>query len=437
MRRLYAVLLMFSLCLCAIKRTDAQKKDEPVTFIKAGKLIDVRSGRVLEGQGILVVGQRIKSVDSLQEIQAPPNAKIIDLSKAIVLPGLADCHTHILLQGDITSAEYDEQLLKESIPYRTIRATAAVKTALMNGFTAMRDLETEGAMYADVDVKRAIENGVIPGPRMFVSTRAFSATGMYPLLGYSWELKMPEGVQIVDGADNIRKAVREQVKYGADWIKFYVDRRYYMKDGKLRSWVNFTDEEMKALVDESHRLGRRVAAHAMAWDGIDAALRHGVDSIEHGYGLDEGLMDRMIKQNVYWCPTIYVGVYVAEGRAAAGAPIWLTMRDLEAKAFGIAVRKGVKIAYGTDAGGYAWTENQAKEFSYMVRYGMTPMQAIQSATIVSAELLERPNDMGAIEAGKFADIIAVSGDPLKDISELERVRFVMKGGTVIRDDTTR
>jgi imidazolonepropionase-like amidohydrolase len=145
----------------------------------------------------------------------------------------------------------------------------------------------------------------------------------------------------------------------------------------------------------------------------------------------------MVKQGTYWCPTIYVGAYVAEGRAAAGAPIWLTMRDLEAQAFGLAVRKGVKIAYGTDAGGYAWTENQAKEFAYMVRYGMTPMQAIQSATIVAAELLEKPNDMGAIEAGKYADIIAVANDPLRDITELERVRFVMKGGEVVRHDFGR
>ena len=171
--------------------------------------------------------------------------------------------------------------------------------------------------------------------------------------------------------------------------------------------MNFTDEEMKAMVDEAHRLGRRVAAHAMGWEGIDASLRVGVDSIEHGYGLDEGLMDRMVKQGTYWCPTIYVGVYVAEGRAATGAPIWLTMRDLEAKAFPLAVRKGVKIAYGTDAGGYAWTENQAKELTYMVRYGMTPMQAIQSATIVAADLLERAGDFGVIEPGKYADIIAV------------------------------
>lgn len=414
----------------------AQSKTPSVSLIKAGRLIDVRSGRVLENQGILVEGERIKSVGPLGEVQrnAPASARIIDLSRATVLPGLADCHTHILLQGDITAADYDEQLLKESIPYRTIRATVAARIALLNGFTVMRDLETEGAMYADVDVKQAINRGVVPGPRMFVATRAFSATGMYPLQGYSWELRVPEGVQIVDGADNIRRAVREQVKYGADWIKFYADRRYFIKDGALHSWVNFTEEEMKAMVDETHRLGRKVAAHAMGWEGIDASLRAGVDSIEHGYGLDAGLMDRMVKQGVYWCPTIYVGVYVAEGRAAAGAPIWLTMRDLEAKAFPIAVRKGVKIAYGTDAGGYAWTENQAKELSYMVRYGMTPLQAIQSATIVAADLLERAGDFGAIERGKYADIIAVSGDPLASVSELEQVRFVMKGGEVYRND---
>ena len=191
-----------------------------VVLIKAGRLIDVRAGRMIENQGIVIEGERIKTVGPLAEVEksAPSSARVIDLSRATLLPGLADCHTHILLQGDITAADYDEQLLKESIPYRTIRATVAARIALLNGFTAMRDLETEGAMYADVDVRNAINRRVVPGPRMFVATRAFSATGMYPLQGYSWELRMPEGVQIVDGADNIRRAVREQIPSVSDLL---------------------------------------------------------------------------------------------------------------------------------------------------------------------------------------------------------------------------
>ena len=410
----------------------SRKAVPPYTLIRAGRLIDPKGGRVLEDRGILVEGDRISAVGTYDEVRArtPKTASFVDLSKATVLPGLIDAHTHVLLQGDVTQAEYDEQILKESIPFRTIRATVAAKIAVNNGFTAIRDLETEGAMYADVDVKRAIERGIIPGPRMFCATRAFAPTGMYPVLGYSWELKMPEGVQIIDGADAIRKAVREQVKFGADWIKFYSDRKYSMKDGALHSKVNFTAEELKAMVDESHRLDRRVAAHAMGKEGIAAALDAGADTIEHGNGLDEALMDRMIAGGVYWCPTIYVGVWVADGRGK----LWQEMRDLEAKTFGLAVKKGVKIAYGTDVGGYPWTENQAKEFAYMVKYGMTPMQAIRSATVVAAELLQAEDDLGAIEPGKYADIVATFGDPLADIAELERVKFVMKGGEVIRND---
>jgi imidazolonepropionase-like amidohydrolase len=386
----------------------------------------VRAGVVRENQQILISAGRISAVGA--HLDAPPGAAVVDLSHATVLPGLIDNHTHVLLQGDITPEDYDAQLLKESIPYRTIRATVAARTALMNGFTTIRDLETEGAMYADVDVKTAIARGVIPGPRMFVSTRAFAPTGMYPLSGYSWELKMPEGVQVVDGADNIRKAVREQVKYGADWIKYYSDRRYFMKDGALHSWVNFTDEELKAMVDEAHRLGKKVAAHAMGWEGIDSALRAGVDTIEHGDGLDAGLIERLGKQGVYWCPTLYVGVYVMNGRPA----LWKEMAALEGKAFRLGVAKHALISFGTDVGGFAWTENQAKEFSLMVRYGMTPMQAIQSATTVAAALLSQQDQLGAIEPGKAADIVAVSGDPLADIGELERVKFVMKDGVVYK-----
>ncbi len=416
--------------LTAVSCLRAQPAPSAPIVITAGRLIDVRAGRVLTDQKILVENGKIVRIGS--SVPAPMNAQTIDLSRSTVLPGLIDAHTHVLLQGDVTAADYDEQLLKESIPYRAIRATAAARMSLMNGFTAIRDLETEGAMYADVDLKRAIERGIVPGPRMFCATRAFAPTGMYPLLGYSWEIKVPEGVEIVDGVDNIRRAVREQVKYGADWIKYYSDRKYYVKDGALHSWVNFTDEEAKAIVEESHRIGHKVAAHAMGREGIASALKAGVDSIEHGDGLDDQLLDIMVHRGVYWCPTIYVGVYVAQGRADAGSPIWLEMRKLEENAFHRALAKNVKIAFGTDVGGFPWTENEAKEFSYMVRYGMQPMQAIQSATITAASLLGMENEMGAIEPGKFADLIAVHGDPLEKIEELEHVHFVMKNGVVYK-----
>ena len=428
-RTLLALALGFPLA--AEAQTAAQAPPPRAYVIRAAHLIDGISDVVRNDVAVVVQGERIIAVGPQSGIASriPTGAQVIDLGGATLLPGLIDNHTHVLLQGDITSADYDEQLLKESTPYRAIRATAAVRNALMNGFTAIRDLETEGAMYADVDVKNAIARGVIPGPRMFVSTRAMAPTGMYPLLGYSWELKLPEGVQIVDGPEDIRKAVREEVKYGADWIKFYADRRYYIgSDGRLRSWVNFTDEELKMLVGEAHRLGRKVAAHAMGWDGIDAALRAGVNTIEHGYGLTDDLLDRMIAQKVYWCPTIYVGVYVAPGRGG----IWPKMVEFERDAFGKAVKKGVMISYGTDVGGYAWTENQAQEFAYMVRYGMSPMAAIKSATSVAARLLDQSENFGTIEAGKLADIVAVKGNPLADISELTRVSFVMKGGVIYK-----
>ena len=434
---LFAVLLLAQ----APRETPPPPRPPERVLIKAAHLIDGHSSSPRDKFAVLVEGDRISKVGPAAEVQAP-GVRVIDLGESWLLPGLIDAHTHVLLQGDITAADYDEQLLKESIPYRTLRAAAAVRTAVMNGFTTIRDLETEGAMYADVDVKTAIARGVIPGPRMFVATRAFAPTGTYPLLGYSWELQhLPEGVQIIDGPDAIRKAVREQVKYGADWIKFYSDRKYYKtNDPKrpLRSWVNFTRAELEAMVDEAHRLGRKVAAHAMAWDGIDAALTAKVDSIEHGDGLTDDLIDRVVKQNAYWCPTIYVGMYVAQGRGG----IWPDLIAMEREAFAKALKRGVRIAYGTDVGGYAWTENQAKELSVMVRYGMTPMAAIQSATSVAAALLDpicppqatgcEGSNVGSIAPGRFADLIAVAADPLKDISTLEHVQFVMKNGEVLK-----
>jgi imidazolonepropionase-like amidohydrolase len=257
---------------------------------------------------------------------------------------------------------------------------------------------------------------------------------MYPITTPNWELDLPHGVQVVDGPGEILRAVREQVRFGADVIKLYADRRYYFDaSGTLRSWVNFTDQELKAMVDEAHRLGRPVAAHAVGKDGIEAALRAGVNSIEHGYGITDSLAQVMAQRGVYWCPTIFVNIYVAPGRTADGNPIFGRMIAQERRAFASALRAGVRITYGTDAGGFPWTEPVASDFRYMVEYGMTPMQAIRSATSVAAELLGQQEDIGTVAVGRYADLIAVAGDPLQDIRELERVRWVMKGGTIYRD----
>jgi imidazolonepropionase-like amidohydrolase len=398
--------------------------------IRAGKLIDGTSDRPIRNALILVESEKIVSITPGGN--APAGAEVIDLSHATVLPGLIDTHTHLLLQGDITAQDYDEQLLKESIPYRAILAARNARLALEHGFTTLRDLETEGAMYADVDVKTAIERGEVPGPRLQVATRAMAPTGMYPLSGYSWELEMPHGVQVVNGVESARLAVREQVANGADWIKYYSDRRYYYgADGVLHSWVNFTDEEARAIVDEAHRLGHRVAAHAIGSDGIAAALRAGVDTIEHGDGLTDDLIVQLVQKNVYWVPTVAVGAYVAPGRGGN----WPKMVASEKAAFARALSKGVRIAFGTDAGGFDWTKfPQAREFKYYVDYGMTPLQAIRSATTVAADLLGWGDRVGSVEPGKLADLIAVSGDPLTDITELEHVKFVMKGGTVCKND---
>jgi imidazolonepropionase-like amidohydrolase len=398
--------------------------------IRAGKLIDGRGEKPLENPLIQVEGDKIISVTAGGS--APSGMEVVDLANATVLPGFIDVHTHLLLQGDVTAEEYDAQLLKQSIPYRAILAARNAQIALSHGFIAIRDLETEGAMYADVDLKTAIANGEVPGPRMQVATRAMTPTGMYPLLGYSWELKMPTGVQYVDGVDGARKAVREQVMYGADWIKYYSDRReHFGPDGRLHSSVNFTDEESRAIVEEAHRLGKKVAAHAIGSEGIAAALRAGVDTVEHGDGLTDVLMDEMARKGVYWVPTLTVD----RNLAAVGDEFWKKTFDLQRENFAKAIQKGVKIALGTDAGGFDWKKvNQAKEFEYYVQYGMTPMQAIRAGTSVASELLGWSDTAGTVEAGKWADLVAVSGNPLKDITELQKVKFVMKGGVIFKNE---
>jgi len=403
---------------------------QPVTVIRAARLIDGRGGAVVAPALVVVRGNKIESVGGV----VPAGAQVIDLGDVTLLPGLIDAHTHVLLQGDITAEDYDNQLFRESLPYRALRATKALKIALDHGFTTIRDVETEGAMYTDVDLKKAVNNGIIVGPRMVVSTRAMSVTGGYGPSGYSPEVTYPKGVQIVDGVENARKAVREQIANGADWIKVYADRSYFVaKDGSLSSIPTFTLDEMKAIVDEAHRLRHKVAAHAMARPGIENALVAGVDSIEHGVAIPDDLIDMMVAKGTYLCPTLTVTEYVAPGRAAAGAPIWVKMLDYHRDSFRRALRKGVKIALGTDAGGFAWDAlNEAKEFAYYTRFGMTPMQAILSGTRVAAEMLDMGDRIGTVEPGKLADLVAVPGDPLADITAMEKVSFVMKDGQVVR-----
>jgi imidazolonepropionase-like amidohydrolase len=406
----------------------ARAQSPAAVYLKCGWLLDGKSDEPRKDVIVAVEGEKIREVGA-----AAPSGQVIDLSHETCLPGMIDTHTHILLQGDITAADYDEQLLKQSPEYRTIVATVNARRALEYGFTTIRDLETEGAGYADADVKRAILNGIIPGPRMQVATRALDVTGAYPLQGYAPNVQVPHGTQVVDGVDDARKAVREQISHGADWIKVYSDRSYFVRpDGVLDDIPTFTMDELRAIVDEAHRERHKVASHAMALHGVHNSVEAGVDSIEHGNYIADEDLKKMAAQGIWYVPTIFVGEYVAQGRAAAGAPVWVKMLSIHEETFRRALSAGVKIAFGTDAGGFDWKVNPAKEFSYMVKWGMTPAQAIRAATESASSLLGMQDSVGTIEAGKLADVVAVPGNPLKDVTLLEQVDFVMKGGVIYK-----
>ncbi|HTZ96081.1 MAG TPA: amidohydrolase family protein [Terriglobales bacterium] len=433
MKRLWW-LPVFMLLGGAIAQQDTSPTLRSFTVIRAGGLIDGKSTTVRRNQVIVIRGNQIESVTDAAKATMPPGANVIDLSHSTVLPGLIDSHTHIFLQGeDPAEGGYDINILKYPLAYRAARATVAARRALEQGFTTLRDVETEGAGYGDVGIKMAINEGYIPGPRLFVATRAISTTGGYMLEGYAPELEMPKGAQIVDGPVEARKAAREQLDHGADWIKVYMTHRSWVgKNGELVSQPTLTVEELKAVVDETHGWGKNVACHAYGGIGLHRALDGSCDSIEHGLDLDDAAVAQMLKQGTWYCPTL--AAYYHDW-APADTPEGQRDRKRVAVhevSFPKAMHAGVKIVFGTDMGGIPWTEPIAQEFSRMVELGMSPMDAIESATSRPAEMLDMQGRIGVVAPGAYADIVVVDGDPLHDIKILENVQFVMKDGKVYK-----
>src|SRR6201998_4061773 len=431
MKRIGLLFLLVVLCVVESPAQSQKAATAPLTVIRAGTLIDGQSEMPRKNQLIFVRGNRIEKIaDGSAAI--PAGAAIVDLSSATVLPGLIDSHTHLFLWGeDPAKGGYDANILKAGIALRAARATYAAKRSLEQGFTTVRDVETEGAGYGDIGLKQAIEEGTIPGPRIFGATRGISTTGGYNLEGYAPELVVPKGVQIVDGPVEARKAAREQLDHGADWLKVYMTHRSWVdKQGHLISQPTLTVEELRAIVDEAHGWGKKVACHAYNGEGLQRGLDGGCDSIEHGLDITDAQIAQMARQGTWYCPTL--GVYYTDW-APADTPEGQRDRaraNLHEASFRKALKANLKIVFGTDIGGIPWQEPIAEEFKWMVKFGMTPTAAIQAATSRPAEMLGSKGEIGVVAEGAYADMIAVAADPLKGIGELEKVKFVMKNGVV-------
>jgi imidazolonepropionase-like amidohydrolase len=433
-RRVYQTLFATGFAVAFCLAMSAGAADLPVTVIRAHALIDGTSAQPRPNPEIVIRGNRITEVYTAGTHAAPPGAQVIDLAGATILPGLIDCHTHIFLQGEVPAAGgYDVQLLKFPASYRVARAIVAARRALEQGFTTIRDVETEGAGYGDVGVKQAINEGYIPGPRMFVVTRAISTTGGYNLEGYAPEVTVPKGAQLIDGPVEARKAAREQLDHGADWIKVYMTHRSWVDEqGALVSQPTLTVEELRAIVDEAHGWRRKVACHAYNGIGLQRALDGGCDSIEHGLEITDAQIAQMVKQGTWLVPTLAVYYYDPDPPDTPSGRRDRKRVAVHGVSFQKALRAGVKIAFGTDVGGFVWTDPIAQEFGREVEFGMTPMQAIQSATSRGAELLGMSAELGRIAPGAYADVIAVESDPLQDVAALKNVSFVMKDGVVFK-----
>jgi len=406
------------------------------TVITAATMIDGSSQQPRHDVTVVVHGARIVAVGDRAPPDVPATARHIDLGKATLLPGLIDSHTHIFLQGEVPAeGGYDVQLLKQPLALRAARATVAVRRALEQGFTTLRDMGTEGAGYGDIGIRQAIEAGYIPGPRLLVSTLGISTTGGYPLEGYAPELSLPKGVQIIDGPVEARRAAREQIDKGADWIKVYMTHRSWIgADGQLASQPTLTVEELRAIVDEAHGWGRKVACHSYNGIGLKRALDGGCDSIEHGLEITDEEIAQMLRQGTWYVPTLAVYYDDLDPPDTPSGRRDRARIAAHGVSFAKALKAGVKVAFGTDVGGFPWSEPIAREFAREVEAGMTPMQAIQSATSRGAELLGMSGKIGVIAPGANADLMAVDGDPLADVGTLGKAVFVMKDGTVYRND---
>lgn len=417
---------------CPVIAAESSRQNTNTIAIRAGRLLDVVGARTLERQVILVDGTDIQAVGGEGSITIPSNVPVLDLSNATVLPGLIDCHTHITSEPG--ENYYEDRFRRSPIDLAVIAHVYARRT-LEAGFTTCRDLGA--AEYIDVGLKKAIDSGAIPGPRLFVATLSIGCTGGHAdLSGFSPYLHFDKFTGVADGSDAIRKRVRENVKRGADWIKMIATAGVLSEEESVGA-PQYSFEEMKAMVDEAAMWGRKVAAHAHGTEGIKRAVRAGVTSIEHGSLLDDEGVQLMKEHGTFLVSDVYNDDYILTEYARRGYPQKIIEKEkmigrLQRENFQRAVRAGVRIAYGTDAGVYPHGWN-GKQFAHMVRWGMTPMQAIQAATANAAELLGQTNKLGSIATGRFADIIAVVGDPLTDVTLLENVAFVMKGGTIIKN----